>query len=67
MEVRPNGPPSVPVVSAFLHNVCMSAGDIYDVSQMLVTLRLHRHQALRRWKGVILKGETDLQPVSQTF
>lgn len=46
LEVRPNGAPSVPVVSAFLHNLRVSPGDIYDVSQMLATPRLRRHQAL---------------------
>lgn len=38
-ELQPNGAPSVPVVSASLHNLCVSAGDIYHGSQMLVTQR----------------------------
>lgn len=54
-EMRPNGVPSVPVVSAFLHNLCMSAGDIYDVNQMLVTLRLHCYLALGHRKKAVLR------------
>lgn len=54
-EMRPNAVPSVPVVSAFLHNLCMSAGDNYDVNQMLVTLRHHCYQALGHGKKAVLR------------
>lgn len=63
-EVRPNAVPSVPAVSAFLHNLCVSTGDIYDLSQMLVTLRLRGHQALWQWGTVVLSRGTDLQLVT---
>lgn len=48
LVVRPNGVPSVSVVSAFLHDLRVNTGGIYEVSQMLVTRRLQRHQG--QWK-----------------
>lgn len=64
LVVWPNGVPSVSVVSAFLHNLRVNTGGIYEVSQMLMTrrLELHRHQG--QWKWVVLRGGTDLQDVT---
>ena len=67
-DLRPNGVrPPVPVVSPSLHSLCLSKGDTYDVSQMLVTLRLCHHQTLTQWRRVLLRGGADLQLIAQIF
>ena len=61
--MRPNVVPSVLIVPASLHSLCVRTGDIYDGSQMLVTLRLH-HQAPVQRKRVVLGERIDLQPAT---